>query len=58
MISPSFTQTQPQPPGPGLGSHEPSVKTPVLGPSLWRASTSSGVSDSYLRRPAKARHPP
>ena len=37
------TQTNPQPPGPGLPSHEPSVKTPSFGPAEWRSSTSSGV---------------
>ncbi len=38
-ISSFSTQTKPQPPGPGFPSQEPSVKTPVFGPEVYRSST-------------------
>src|ERR1043165_595704 len=39
----SRKKTAPQPPGPGFGREDPSVKMPVVGPSVNRASTSSVV---------------
>src|SRR3990172_11048723 len=49
----SSTHTKPQPPGPGLPSQDPSVKTAVFGPAWKRARTSAGVRSTSGRDTAQ-----
>ena len=56
-ISPFSTHTTPQPPGPGLGTALPSVKTPEAGPSVYLARASAGVRFSSRRGRARLAPP-
>ncbi len=58
ITSPPSTHTVPQPPGPGFGIDEPSVKTPRSGPSVYLMSTSAVVRFSSRRLAPRPAPPP